>query len=123
MKWPVFGRSRHITERRTDHATRKRVSEMSPEEMREALLVSEKTGLPNKRAFDEREPSSWVAMCDLNGLKALNDGFGYSAGDIQKSSRAQRLLQEEPFAVCGMDGRITSVTGAEQTFALVSGRT
>lgn len=142
-----------MIERRTDHATRKRVSEMSPEEMREALLVSEKTGLPNRRAFDERESSPWVAMCDVNGLKALNDGFGYSAGDIlirrlaevligfavdayhdkgdeflcrgnsyqelnQKLSHAHRLLQEQPFAVCGMDGRITSVPGADFCFGI-----
>jgi GGDEF domain-containing protein len=50
--------------------------------MRQALLVSEKTGLPNRRAFDEREASGWVAMCDVNGLKTLNDAFGYSAGNI-----------------------------------------
>jgi GGDEF domain-containing protein len=145
-----------MIERRVDHIRRKRVCEMSPEEMRQALLVSEKTGLPNKRAFDERdqrEPSEWVAMCDVNGLKALNDGFGYSAGDTlirrlaevlttaevdayhnqgdeflcrgssyqelnQKLSRAQRLLLEEPFAVCGMDGRITSVPGADFCFGI-----
>lgn len=142
-----------MIERRIDHERRKRVSEMSPQEMRQALLVSEKTGLPNKRAFDEREPSLWVAMCDVNGLKALNDGFGYSAGDIlirrlaevlttvevdayhdkgdeflcrgssynelnQKLSRAQKLLQEEPFAVCGMDGRITSVPEADFCFGI-----
>ena len=145
-----------MTERRTDHAKRKRVSEMSQEEMRQALLVSEKTALPNRRAFDERDegkPSTWVAMCDVNGLKALNDGFGYSAGDIlirrlaevlttvevdayhdkgdeflcrgssyqelnQKLTRAQRLLQQEPFAVCGMDGRITSVPGADFCFGI-----
>jgi GGDEF domain-containing protein len=142
-----------LIERRIDHARRKRVSEMSPEEMRQALLVSEKTGLPNRRAFDEREPSPWVAMCDVNSLKALNDGFGYSAGDIlirrlaavlisvevdayhdkgdeflcrggsypelnQKLSRAQRLLHEEPFVVCGLDDRITSVPGADFCFGI-----
>ena len=30
----------HMIERRTDNVTRKRVAEMSPEEMRRALLVS-----------------------------------------------------------------------------------
>lgn len=144
-----------MVERRIDHATRKRVSEMSPEEMRQALLVSENTGLPNRRAFDERESIPWVAMCDVNGLKALNDGYGYSAGDIlirrlaevltsvevdayhdkgdeflcrgssyqelnQKLSCAQRLLRAEPFAVCGMDGRITSVPGADFCFGIGS---
>jgi GGDEF domain-containing protein len=70
-----------MTERRSDHVTRKRVAEMSPEEMRQALLVSDKTGLPNRRSFDEGEASPWVAMSDVNGLKALNDQFGYAAGD------------------------------------------
>jgi GGDEF domain-containing protein len=70
-----------MTERRKDHLTRKRVAEMSPEEMRRALLVSEKTDLPNRRSFDEGEVSLWVAMSDVNGLKALNDEFGYNAGD------------------------------------------
>jgi GGDEF domain-containing protein len=142
-----------MVERRIDYARRKRVSEMSPEEMRHALLVSEKTGLPNRRAFDEGNPSPWVAMCDVNGLKTLNDGFGYSAGDIlirrlaeelvsvgldayhdkgdeflckgssyqelsQKLTRARMLLQEEPFAVCGMDGRIASVPGADFCFGV-----
>jgi GGDEF domain-containing protein len=71
-----------MVERRTDRATRKRVSEMTPKEMRHALLVSDKTGLPNKRAFDEGKATSWVAMSDINGLKVLNDEFGYSAGDV-----------------------------------------
>lgn len=71
-----------MVDRRIDHVTRKRVSEMSADEMRLALLVSEKTGLPNRRAFEEGKKSPWVAMSDVNGLKALNDEFGYSAGDM-----------------------------------------
>ena len=70
-----------MVDRRTDHARRKRVADMSLEEMRQALLVSEKTGLPNKRAFDEAEPSAWIAMGDVDGLKRLNDHYGYAAGD------------------------------------------
>jgi GGDEF domain-containing protein len=70
-----------MTERRIDHVTRKRVSEMSPEEMRRELLTSQKTGLPNRRAFDEAKPSAFVAMSDVNGLKAVNDKYGYDAGD------------------------------------------
>jgi GGDEF domain-containing protein len=71
-----------MIERRIDLLTRKRVAEMSPEEMRVALLVSAKTGLPNRRAFDEGVASPFVAMSDVNGLKALNETFSYSAGDI-----------------------------------------
>jgi len=81
-----------MTERRKDHLTRKRVAEMSAEEMRRALLTSEKTGLPNRRAFDESEASPWVAMSDVNGLKALNDTFGYAAGDTPISRFAEALI-------------------------------
>jgi len=70
-----------MIERRTDNVTRKRVAEMSPEEMRRALLVSDKTDLPNRRAFEEGKAAPWVAISDVNGLKALNDEYGYSAGD------------------------------------------
>jgi len=71
-----------MIERRVDLEKRKRVAEMSPEEMRRALLTSQKTGLPNRRAFDEAEASPWVAMSDVNGLKEVNDKYGYSAGDV-----------------------------------------
>jgi GGDEF domain-containing protein len=125
----------------------------SPEEMRKALLVSDKTGLPNRRAFDEAETSSFVAMIDVNGLKALNDRFGYSAGDVlirrladtllevgldayhdkgdeflckgksyrdlnRKLSKAFSSLQFQPFAVCGLDGRITTINGADFCFGI-----
>ena len=80
-----------MAERRTDHTTRKRVAEMSSEEMRHALLVSEKADLPNKRAFDESERSPFVAMADVDGLKMLNDHFGYSAGDILIKRFAETL--------------------------------
>jgi GGDEF domain-containing protein len=69
---------------------------MSPEEMRCALLVSDETGLPNRRAFDEGEVSRWVAMSDVNGLKALNDEFGYSAGDtLIKQTIALAVAEQE----------------------------
>jgi GGDEF domain-containing protein len=88
-----------MVERRVDHARRKRVAEMSPEEMRQALLVSDKTGLPNKRAFDEAEPSPWVAMCDCNGLKAMNDTYGYGAGDtlIQRLAEVLKELSLDAY--------------------------
>jgi len=142
-----------MTDRRIDHVTRKRVSEMAPEEMRKALLVSDKTGLPNRRAFDESDASPFVAMLDVNGLKTLNDTFGYSAGDTLirrlaetllevgldafhdkgdeflckghsyqdlnvKLGKALRLVQDQPFAVCGLDGRITTISGADFCFGI-----
>jgi len=65
---------------------------MSQEEMRQALLVSEKTGLPNRRAFDEGAPSEWVAMVDVNGLKRFNDEYGYRAGDLLITRAAEELV-------------------------------
>jgi GGDEF domain-containing protein len=81
-----------MIERRVDFERRKRVAEMSPEEMRRALLVSEKTGLPNRRAFEEASASPYVAMVDVNGLKGLNDELGYAAGDILIHRLAEVLL-------------------------------
>jgi GGDEF domain-containing protein len=83
-------------ERRSDSAERKRVSEMSPEEMSKELLTSQKTGLPNRRAFDEAEkekPAAVVAMSDADGLKALNDKFGYEAGDNLLRAKAEALRE------------------------------
>ena len=66
-------------ERRVALDERKRVDEMSSEEMRQALLTSEVTGLPNRRAFDEAGRAVTVAMSDVDGLNALNR-YGYDAG-------------------------------------------
>jgi len=82
-----------MIERRADHLRRKRVAEMSPEEMRRALLISEKTGLPNRRAFDEGGTGEWIAMVDVNGLKKLNDEFGYAAGDLLICRLAEELTR------------------------------
>src|SRR5215475_5165345 len=81
-----------MIDRRIDHVTRKRVSQMSPEEMRRVLLTSEKTGLPNRRAYDEKGTSPFIAMADVNGLKRLNDTYGYEAGDALICRFAQVLI-------------------------------
>jgi hypothetical protein len=62
-------------------------------EMRRELLTSEVTGLPNRRAFDEVPPS--VAISDVDGLKAVNDIYGYEAGDALLKAKSQGL-----FSVC-----------------------
>ncbi len=80
-------------DRRSDFATRKKVAEMTPEERARELLTSEKTGLPNRRAFDETEPAPAVAMSDADGLKALNDKFGYAAGDALLKAKAEALQE------------------------------
>jgi GGDEF domain-containing protein len=92
-------------------------------------------------------------MSDVNGLKALNEKFSYSAGDILigrfaevltsvgldayhnhgdeflckgqsyqelslKLSQAQQLLRQQPFPVCGLDGRIATIEGADFCFGI-----
>lgn len=84
------------TERRTDVAHRKEVSSMSEEEMRRELLTSPTVDLPNRRAFDEAQkgkPAAAVAMSDADGLKALNDKFGYEAGDQLLRAKAESLKE------------------------------
>ena len=80
-------------ERRVALGERRRVAEMSPEEMRRALLTSEVTGLPNRCAFDETGRVPAVAMCDVDGLKALNQ-FGYDAGNALLRAKADALREE-----------------------------
>jgi diguanylate cyclase (GGDEF)-like protein len=69
-------------ERRTNHLTRKFVAEMSQKAKESAEFVSGMTGLPNRRAFDERSTSPFVAMSDVDNLKPINDRYGYSVGDM-----------------------------------------
>lgn len=72
---------------------RQRVSEMTPEQMRSELLTSRTTGLPNRRAFDEAGKAGAVAMSDADGLKALNDKFGYEAGNELLKAKADALKE------------------------------
>jgi predicted signal transduction protein with EAL and GGDEF domain len=79
-------------ERRFAFERRRRVAEMSDDEMRRALLISEVTGLPNRRAFEERGPAIVVAISDVDGLKALNK-YGYSVGDAILTAKADALRE------------------------------
>jgi GGDEF domain-containing protein len=79
-------------ERRVALAERRRVAEMSPEEMQRQLLTSEATGLPNRRAFEEAGVASAVAMSDVDGLKALNE-YGYEVGDAVLRAKADVLRE------------------------------
>ena len=87
------GRSTTIVrkERRKDLERRKRISEMSPDEMRRELLVDPLTGLGNRRAYDESERMPIQAMIDVDSLKAVNDIMGHSAGDEVLKAVGQAL--------------------------------
>jgi GGDEF domain-containing protein len=79
-------------ERRVALEERRRVAEMSPEEMRRELLTSDVTGLPNRRAFGEAAAALFVAMSDVDGLKALNK-YGYEVGNAVLKAKADALRQ------------------------------
>ena len=80
-------------DRRVNLEKRRSVSEMSPEELLRELLTSEVTGLPNRRAFDEAGAALAVAMSDVDGLKALNDEYGYDSGNALLKAKADALLE------------------------------
>jgi len=80
------------TERRVALEKRRRVAQMSREEMERELLTSEVTGLPNRRAFDEAGASPAFAMSDVDGLKALNK-YGYEVGNAVLRAMADALRE------------------------------
>ncbi|HOI95559.1 MAG TPA: PLxRFG domain-containing protein [Syntrophobacter fumaroxidans] len=78
-------------ERRKDLAERKRVGQMSPEEMRRELLTNPVTGIPNRRAFEEAEKHPVQASIDVDGLKWVNDNMGHDQGDALLKKVAEEL--------------------------------
>jgi diguanylate cyclase len=74
---------------------------LASEQLAVAARTDALTGLLNRRALDAllkewdgSRFSGTVAVLDLNGLKALNDGYGHAAGDaaIQLVARALKAL-------------------------------
>ncbi len=61
----------------------RRVDDMTPDEMRQALLINPLTDLPNKRAFEEDADLGWphVAAMDIDGFGFLNDIWGHDPVD------------------------------------------
>jgi GGDEF domain-containing protein len=68
-------------ERRKDFHKRKRVEEMTPEEMRNELLTDFLTGLGNKRAYREDPRLPVQVFVDVDSLKWINDNISHEAGD------------------------------------------
>lgn len=71
-------------DRRADVASRRKLAEMSPEEMRRALATSDLTGIPNKRAFEDHvhdNPQDNVLYGDLDDFKAMNTKYGHDGAD------------------------------------------
>ncbi len=92
----------------------------SIEEIREQGIRDSLTGLHNRRFFEEtiRELGSGkmdpvtVVMCDVNGLKLINDGMGHKWGD-RLIERAKEVLLE----IAGEQDTVARIGGDE--FAVV----
>lgn len=108
-------------ERRVDLATRKKVTEMTPEEMQQALLSDEKTGLGNRRAFDESPRKPVQVMFDAEGLKWTNDNLGHDVGDELLKAVGTAIREEAGagFRFSGDEFGIEADT-AEQAHALAT---
>lgn len=68
-------------ERRTDTDRRKRIAEMSREEIERELLTSALTGLHNRRAYEDAERLPIQVSIDADSLKWVNDHMTHGSGD------------------------------------------
>jgi len=66
--------------------------------LRAAATTDQLTGLMNRTGFLDRlrealeaDPALVVLFCDLDGFKAVNDGYGHAAGDVVLRAVALRL--------------------------------
>ena len=107
-------------ERRVDVERRKQVAEMAPEEMRQALLTDELTGMPNRRAYNEAEKAPVQASVDVDGLKWVNDNLGHQSGDqlLQAVSQALQGETQDSYRISGDEFIVQAKTEAEANRAL-----
>lgn len=93
---PVANKIKIRNERRKNDALRKRIADMSPEEMRKELLTDTLTGLGNRRAYDDdiaANPGQQHAYMDVDALKWVNDNMGHPNGDELLKAMGAALKQ------------------------------
>ena len=104
--------ARHKAEQRLQEA------EKIGEKMRQRSLSDSLTGLPNRRAFFENFHKSkraagagrdmWLVLLDLDGFKAVNDGYGHLIGDELLKAVADRMRDH-----CGTRVHLSRMGGDE----------
>lgn len=87
-----------VDDRRVDSAMRKKVGDMTPDEMQQELLTHPLTGIPNRRAYEESDKLPSQVSIDANSLKWINDEGGHAAGDHLLKAIATALHDETPNA-------------------------
>ena len=83
-------------ERRKDVTKRKRILEMTTEEMCRELLVDPLTGLGNRRAWEEADKGTVLASLDMDALKWVNDTMGHTSGDKMLAAMGEALNDVMP---------------------------
>lgn len=120
------GEQRQLSERRGNGESRKRVSDMTPEELAAALLTDELTGLGNRRAYEEAPKRAVQASLDADGLKWINDVLGHKHGDELLKVMGQALREEgiEAYHVSGDEfyAQFDSGSDAHKALARVRAR-
>ena len=111
-------------ERRVDLASRKRVAQMSPEEMKRTLLTHELTGIGNRRAYQEAEKLPVQAAVDADSLKWFNDTMGHEAGDrvLRAIASALDAATPEAYHIAGDEFLVQGHTEEEVHRAILRAR-
>jgi diguanylate cyclase (GGDEF)-like protein len=71
----------------------KRVVDMSLDEMQDALLTDDLTGLGNARALRETERGEGVLVVDVAKFKGINDTYGHENADLVLQVVARHLAR------------------------------
>lgn len=113
--------SGYTGEERRDPARAERreaVRMASPQEREEMIYTDHLTGLPNKRAFDERETQAPVVVAaDVDSLKWVNDNMGHLAGDKLLQTVADALKKQRGVMVYRRSGDEFAITAATEEAA------
>jgi len=107
-------------ERRALLDNRARIAAMSQEEQYDALLLNQKSGIKNNRAYEWSTKLPIQASIDVNSLKWINDNMGHAAGDelLQKVARALSAETPEAYHVSGDELVVQGHTATDVTNAL-----
>ena len=100
-------------ERRKDFVTRKKVSEMSNEELQKELYTDQLTKLKNRRAYEDFDKKPVQASIDVDSLKAINDKFGHEAGDILIQKVGDALRSDNTIHISGDEFIVQGETASE----------